>query len=645
MSHREIILKSIKRARIGLITHRLWHGVWRGVLAGGCAALLWFGIYKVFPIPGHFLDEGFLVSGAVGVVVMLVHGLRSMSRRKVAEYLDSSQHLNERLSTALELADENSESPWIELIEKDAAKAANGIRWKELVRWTFPVSGRWALAVIAGIIGLGFVPEYRTTEFLEEEKNRDIIQDTGRELVKVLKTSYEKRPKPLDAANEKFLEEGIALGNELSEARLKKNGALRKLDDFTTRIQDEINRMTDDPSQRRMKEMAQSGKAMDSSTASEMVKQMEAMREKLGEAAGQADKLSQMRDQLSQMQDMARQMEEALKNPNSEASRQLAEAMKDLEDQFRQMGMDSEAFRKAMEALKNGDTDAFAENMNLAMNDMEKMLEMAQALQQMEQQIGKDLAEQLERGQVAAAMESLDQLAEKLADPNLTEEEREEIARQLEEAADQAQGFDELQKNLQEAADQARQGNAEEARQAIAKAQENLDDLMESMQNAQNLQQMMNAMKKAGAAIGAGKKWGRMKGQGQGQGQGRGPGQGQGLGGGFGKWSDGSDPLPAEKTELQDQSNMFQQDDEARGISDRDDSFEANRFSPDQIKGDISPGSSMPSMPLKGVHIKGQSKATFQEVIDQIQNSEAESVDQTRIPRAYQDAVKSYFDE
>ncbi|MCD8534125.1 MAG: hypothetical protein LR011_04765 [Verrucomicrobia bacterium] len=84
---------------------------------------------------------------------------------------------------------------------------------------------------------------------------------------------------------------------------------------------------------------------------------------------------------------------------------------------------------------------------------------------------------------------------------------------------------------------------------------------------------------------------------------------------------------------------------DSRGVSERADQFEGDRYTPDQLKGELSPGSSMPSMPLKGVHIKGQSKSSYVEILNEINNSDASSIDQSKIPKAYQDSVKTYFND
>ncbi|MEO6183022.1 MAG: hypothetical protein ABIP71_08000, partial [Verrucomicrobiota bacterium] len=66
---------------------------------------------------------------------------------------------------------------------------------------------------------------------------------------------------------------------------------------------------------------------------------------------------------------------------------------------------------------------------------------------------------------------------------------------------------------------------------------------------------------------------------------------------------------------------------------------------PTKIRGQMNPGGSMPSITLKGVSIKGQSKVGYQEAVNAAQSEAQSALNQDQVPRAYQGAVKSYFDD
>jgi hypothetical protein len=53
----------------------------------------------------------------------------------------------------------------------------------------------------------------------------------------------------------------------------------------------------------------------------------------------------------------------------------------------------------------------------------------------------------------------------------------------------------------------------------------------------------------------------------------------------------------------------------------------------------------MPSITLRGVSIKGQSKVDFQEAATAAQSDAQAALSQEQVPRAYQGAVRDYFDD
>jgi hypothetical protein len=53
----------------------------------------------------------------------------------------------------------------------------------------------------------------------------------------------------------------------------------------------------------------------------------------------------------------------------------------------------------------------------------------------------------------------------------------------------------------------------------------------------------------------------------------------------------------------------------------------------------------MPSITLKGVSIKGQSKVDYEEAAAAAQSDAQSALSQEKVPRAYQGAVKDYFDD
>jgi len=79
-------------------------------------------------------------------------------------------------------------------------------------------------------------------------------------------------------------------------------------------------------------------------------------------------------------------------------------------------------------------------------------------------------------------------------------------------------------------------------------------------------------------------------------------------------------------------------------LSDRDPSMPDNLV-PTKIKGDIQPGGPMPSITLRGVSIKGESKVEYTEAIATAQGDARAALNQEEVPKSYRNSVRDYFDD
>jgi hypothetical protein len=84
---------------------------------------------------------------------------------------------------------------------------------------------------------------------------------------------------------------------------------------------------------------------------------------------------------------------------------------------------------------------------------------------------------------------------------------------------------------------------------------------------------------------------------------------------------------------------------ESRGIADRPISEVDERFSPTKQQGQMSPGGNLPSVVIKGLNIKGESRIAYEEAVSAAQTEAQSALSQDKVPRAYQNAVKGYFDD
>jgi hypothetical protein len=82
-----------------------------------------------------------------------------------------------------------------------------------------------------------------------------------------------------------------------------------------------------------------------------------------------------------------------------------------------------------------------------------------------------------------------------------------------------------------------------------------------------------------------------------------------------------------------------------KGQTDRGDGKLADNLNPEKVHGQVSPGGQMPSITLKGLSIKGNSSVSYEEAVSAAQSEAQSALNHDQVPRAYQGAVKDYFDD
>jgi len=164
--------------------------------------------------------------------------------------------------------------------------------------------------------------------------------------------------------------------------------------------------------------------------------------------------------------------------------------------------------------------------------------------------------------------------------------------------------------------------------------------LLDQLGDAQSLMASLDSLQKAQMCIGNCLGWGQCLAKVPRAGKGGRPGRGVGT------WSDDNGWLTyAEMTDRWDNSGLHRPDMAPRGETDRGDGELSDALVPTKVKGQISPGGPMPSITLKGVSIKGQSKVAYTEAVTRAQSEAQSALSQEQVPRAYQGAVKDYFDD
>jgi len=308
------------------------------------------------------------------------------------------------------------------------------------------------------------------------------------------------------------------------------------------------------------------------------------------------------------------------------------------------MGMPMPSLDEAVAALNAAQVEQFLKDLNVAEQDLQKMADMAKTLAQLQQQaekIGKDLAEQLKNGQAQAAAESLKHMAEQLQKANLSKEQLQKLLSELEKALDPAKNYGLVADLLKKGAKLGKSGDKTGSAQALADASKELQKMLDELGDMQGLMASLENLQKAQMAVGNCLSWGQCKSSGR-------PGfnpNGKKGGQGVGTWGN-DDPwaMPDRIDDFWDNSGTMRPDMAGRGHSERDGSVPEN-VSPTKIRGQIQPGGPMPSITLRGVSIKGQSSVGFTEAAAAAQTDAQAALSQEQVPRAYQNAVKGYFDD
>jgi hypothetical protein len=317
--------------------------------------------------------------------------------------------------------------------------------------------------------------------------------------------------------------------------------------------------------------------------------------------------------------------------------------MADLARQAREAGASLESLEEAIKALESNNADLFLKDMETATHDLEKMRDMAKAMQQLQEQaakLGKDLAEQLEKGQGKAAVETLQKMIEQLKQASVSPEQLQRIMDEAQKAAKPGSQYGKVGELLKNSAQQCKAGHKGDAAQSLAEAQAELQKLMDQMADADALQATLDALNRAQMAISQCKSWGQCQGR-PGFKPGGKPGRGVGTWADENGWTYFDNP---NQDAGWDNSGIERPDMEGKGLTDRPDDLNPN-LTPDKVKGQMSPGGSMPSITLKGVSIKGTSNVKFEEAAATAQQDAQSALNQDQVPRAYQNAVRDYFDD
>ena len=599
-----------------------WQNMWLGLLIGVCLWLASLSVYKLAPVPQTTL----LWAGVIGLALPLAGLLIGLAKRfagsDTARWLDREIGLKERLSTAVEMSDISAKnSAWSALVISDAAKAAGKIAPGKLLPLRLPKVCHWTLLVLAACVGLGFVPEHRSQAHLDQQRDSAIIEDVGQNLTELTKLQVEISPPHFEATGE-ALESVQELGREFTRGKLVRDEALAKLSSLAERLRD------------------QSSKLGYARTPNKMQRQLDELKKSLGDAKeAKLEQFDALKSKMDDVKDAAAGLPDPSSPEGQQARLELAQSMADLARMAEQMGLEMPNIDEALQALESSDIDQFLKNMDFAGEDLQKMEDLAKAMQNLQMQMaenGKTLGEQLENGQVPAAIESLQKMMGQLATAQLTPEQLEKMIQELQEALGPAEDYGECSKCLSDAKGKAKAGDKAGASLSLAEAAEELKKVLQ--RDLENMMAALQNLERAQLAVGNCQSFGSC--------QKPGVGPSSKPGGGVTAWGDDSYQLtPEDLAQQWDNSGFSRPGMDARGNTDRGPGKVQDDMVSTRIKGKINPKGSMPSFTLRGVSIKGSSKVQFQEAVTAAQSDARNALNQDKVPRAYRDSVRDYFDD
>lgn len=643
MSELQTITETLAGAARRRRADRALRGLWSGLLVGASVWLLGLLVLKLAPVPDAILLWTAFAALACPIVGTILGFWRKPGLAETARWVDVKQNLKERMSTALEFSGEDHAGTWRELVLHDAVSHASEINPRQLVPFHLNRAARWALIVLALAAGLGFVPEYRSKAFVQREADAKVIKEAGKQVADLTKRELQQRTPALEQTK-KSLEAISELGAKLEKMSLTRSEALKDLASASDKLKNELKDLAKDPALKKLEEAARSpGQAQ---TAAGLQKQMESLQKQLNSQAANPEALDKLQKDLEKLQAAAKALADKTGAAADAEQQKLSAALSTLSQEAAQAGIQLPDLNDAIEALAANQTDRFVKELDAALTDLEKLRDMKQKLEAMQAQaekLGKDLAEQLKNGQAEAAAATLKKLAEQLKTANLSPEQLKKILDEVTKALPEAGEYGKVGELLKQGAKQMQQGDKPNASQSLADAAKELEDLLQQMNDAEALMATLENLDKASMCIGQCKGWGLCQGTKPGYNPfGKRPGTGVGTWGEEGgEWADSYD----DGTGNIDRSALNDRDQAGRGQTDREQSDLTDKLQPTKVKGQFTPGGQMPSITLKGVSIKGTSKVAYEEAATAAQSDAQSALSQEKVPRAYQGAVKEYFDD
>ena len=506
-----------------------------------------------------------------------------------------------------------------------------------------PQLSRWVLAVLVAGLCLGFVPEYRSEAYKEEQRVTENIKDTGKHLSEIAKRIEQKRPAALPET-QKAMEKVQELGELMKQNKLTRDEALKNLTKVTDQVKKQVADLRKDPAIQRMQEAARrQPDGVSADTPENMAQKMEALQKKLGTDAS-SEEMNDLKKKLEEFAKAASEAASKAKAGDADAQATLdkmAQSMDSLAEMAKEMGLDLQKLQDAMDALKEGKAEQFFEDMEAAMIDLEKFAQMAKEKEKMKlsfDMTGKDLPDRLELGQALPAIARLQKMARELQSGQMLQEDMDALKEELQRSLDPSAPYGQVPQHLQQALNQLEMQDKQGAADSLMAAAKEIENLLKQCGDCESMSDLLKACQAAGLCIGNCQGWGQCMSPPK-------AGMGGKPGRGVGTWSDASRMMEETANGFWSNEGLERPDLEGKGQTERGDPAVDGRLIQTKVKGQMQPGAPMPSITIKGLNIKGTSSVEYQEAVTAAQSEAQGALSQEKVPRAYQGTVKDYFDD
>jgi hypothetical protein len=434
------------------------------------------------------------------------------------------------------------------------------------------------------------------------------------------------------------------LGEHFAKASLTRAEALKELASKTQQLKDETKEMRQNPAFKALDKAAKASAKGGSTSSPELQKQIDQLQQQMANGSASQDAMDKMKRDMDNAKEAAADLKNKSGQARKEAEEKLQQQLADLAKEAKEAGMSLPQLDEAVAALAAAKPDEVMKDIQMAEIELDRLRDTAKTLEKLQMQmdkLGKDLAEQLQNGQVEAAQSTLRKMAENVQSAKLTPEQMQKMLEEVQKAQKPGQEYGKAGELLKDAAKQMAQGKKGEASESLQQAAKELDKMMAEMGDAQSVLQSLEALQQAQMAIGNGQSWANTPRPGRDGKNGKGE---QSQGGGFGTWHDEDSWMYPEFKDKWENGADMRGDMDARSQKNKDGSLPDNLVAT-KVKGQMTPGGPMPSITMKGVSIKGQSKVDYKEMVGAAQSDAQGALSQDQVPRAYKGAVKDYFND